>query len=154
MKEALDRASARINQRFRDQPLVEAAIRLVIGEAYASLDEQQLAENHLDRAVALRRTHLGPDHPETLRVEQSLADAYTWLGRGADAVAIHERLLEIAKTRLGPDDPELLNRMNRFATTCRRAGDWPRAMQLWEQVVEKDTAQRGPDGGGRIGQRT
>jgi serine/threonine protein kinase len=148
VKEALDRAAARIDQRFRDQPLVEAAIRLAIGQAYASLEEDQLAEEHLERAVALRRTHLGPDQPETLRVEQSLAAAYSWLGRGADAVAIQERLLEIAKTRLGPDDPELLDWMNRLATACRRAGDWPRAKRLFEQVVEKDATLRGPTAAG------
>jgi hypothetical protein len=32
-KEALDRTPSRIDQRFRDQSLVEAAIRLAIGEA-------------------------------------------------------------------------------------------------------------------------
>jgi tetratricopeptide (TPR) repeat protein len=143
VKEALDRAAARIDQRFQDQPLVEAAVRLAIGEAYASLGEYRRAAEHLERAVALRWTHLGPDHTETLRAEQSLADAYTWVGRGSDAVAICERLLEIDKTRLGPDDPELLDRMNRLATACRRSGNWPRAMRLLEQVIEKDTALRG-----------
>ena len=34
MKEALDRAASMIDERFQDQPLVEAAVRMAIGEAY------------------------------------------------------------------------------------------------------------------------
>ena len=43
VREALDRASARIGQRFQNQPLVEAAIRTAIGESYSSLSEYSLA---------------------------------------------------------------------------------------------------------------
>jgi tetratricopeptide (TPR) repeat protein len=148
VKEALDRAAANVAERFRDQPVVEAAIRAVIGEAYASLDEHRLAAKHLERAVKLRQTHLGPDHPETVRSMEGLADAYTWIDRAPDAVVMYERLLEIAKTRLKPDDPEVLRRMDQLATAYRRAGDWQRAMQLLEQVVKKVEALRGPTAAG------
>ena len=144
MREALDRAAARIGQRFQDQPLVEAAIRMAIGDAYGGLDEHRLQATHLERALELRQAHLGPHHPDTLRSMEELADAYTWIGRCSDAVVMYERLLEIAKTKLGPDDPELLESMNQLATACRRAGDWQRAKLLLEQIVAKDEALRGP----------
>jgi serine/threonine-protein kinase len=144
VKEALDRASAKVAKRFRGQPVVEAAIRAAIGEAYGSLREYRLAAKHLEQAVKLRQTHLGPDHPETVRSMEGLADAFTWIGRAPEAVVIYERLLAIAKARLGPDDAELLDRMNLLATACRRAGDWQRAMRLLEQLIEKDEILRGP----------
>jgi serine/threonine protein kinase len=148
VRESLHRASATVKERFRNQPVVEAAIRTAIGEAYASLDERRLALDHLERALKLRQTYLGPDHPETLRSMANVADVYTWLGRAADAVVIYERLLEIAKSRPTSDAPELLNRMNQLATACRRAGDWPRAMRLLEQVVETEEVLRGPTAAG------
>src|SRR5262249_38098138 len=77
VREALDRAAAKIGDRFRDQPLVDAAIRMAIGEAYMSLNEWQLAESHLERAAALRQTQLGPDHPDTVSSMRDLAAVYT-----------------------------------------------------------------------------
>ena len=41
--QAIDRAAATIGERFRDQPLVEAAIRMVIGQGYQRLAKYQLA---------------------------------------------------------------------------------------------------------------
>jgi serine/threonine protein kinase len=144
VREALDRASAKVAERFGDQPVVEAAIRVAIGEAYASLDESRLTAKHLERAVKLCHAHLGPDHSETLRAMRLLADTYTWIGRAPDAIVLHEQLLENIKTRLGPDDSAVLDQMNTLARAYRRAGDWKRAMQLLEQVIEKDKALRGP----------
>jgi serine/threonine protein kinase len=64
VKEALDRAASRIGERFRDQPLVEAAIRTTIGEAYKNLGKDQLGVPHLERAVALRQGPApGPPRP-------------------------------------------------------------------------------------------
>jgi serine/threonine protein kinase len=144
VREALDRASAKVSERFRDQPLVEAAIRTAIAEAYGSLGEQRLRAKHLERAVELRQAQLGPHHEDTRHSMRLLADAYTWMGRAPDAVVILEQLLDDAKARLGPDDPELLDQMRMLAKAYRRMGEWKKAMRLLEQVIEKDTARRGP----------
>src|SRR5262249_37329234 len=66
VREALDRAAAIIDERFRDQPLVEAEIRLTIGNAYLSVWEPRTALAHFEKAVALRKSYLGPGHRETL----------------------------------------------------------------------------------------
>jgi hypothetical protein len=143
VREALRRASARVGERFRDQPLVEAAIRTAIGEACNSLGEHRLAAQHLELAVKLRKSQLGPHHQEPPHIMQMLAATYTWIGRGADAVVIYEQLLEDARARLGPDDPELLGWMARLADGYRFTGEWKKAMRLLQQVIKKDTARRG-----------
>jgi tetratricopeptide (TPR) repeat protein len=143
MMEALDRASTKVGDRFRDQPVVEAVIRTAIGEAYNSLHQLRPAAKHLERAVELRKAHLGPQHPETLHSLRQLAEAYTWIGRGPDAVVVLKQVLEDATARLGPDDPELLGHMDRLARAYRRMGDWKKAIRLFEQVIEKDAARRG-----------
>jgi serine/threonine protein kinase/tetratricopeptide (TPR) repeat protein len=144
VREALDRAAAKVGERFRDQPLVEAAIRMAIGEAYCSVDERRLESKHLERALELRKVHLGSDHPETLRVMHHLAHAYTAIGRYSEAIALREQLLENAKSRHGPNSPETLQQLAELAVAHRRAGNWQRAMRIMGQVVEQEQSKGGP----------
>jgi tetratricopeptide (TPR) repeat protein len=144
VREALRRASAKVGGRFRDQPLVEAAIRTAIAEACSSVHEFVLAAEHLDRAMALRKAQLGAYHQETPQQMRLLATAYSWSGRGPEAVVICEQLLEDAKARLGPDDPELLDQMGNLARTYSLVGEWKKAIRLLEQLIEKDAVRRGP----------
>jgi tetratricopeptide (TPR) repeat protein len=143
VRKALRRASAKVGERFRNQPLVEAAIRTAIAEACGSVGEHRLAAEHLERAMALRKAQLGAHHQETLQSRRLLARCYTWMDRGPEALVICEQLLEDAKARLGPNDRELLDRMADLADTYNLIGEWKKAMRLLEQVIEKDTARRG-----------
>src|SRR5262249_38880679 len=116
VKETLDRAAARIGERFQGQPLVEAAIRTVIGQSYHRLFADRQAVPHLERAVALREVHLGPDHPDTCASMYVLTTAYCDVGRQADAIALSQRILESRKRTLGPDHAETLASM--YALAC------------------------------------
>jgi non-specific serine/threonine protein kinase/serine/threonine-protein kinase len=146
VREALDRAAARIGDRFRDQPLVEAAIRMTIGEAYNRLYSfgNGLAVPHLKRAFELRRDHLSPDHPDTLASMASLANAYQMVDQHQEAIALIERRLEIGKATLGPDHPETLAFMARLAGAYRYAGRRDLSVPLWEQVLDKRRTICGP----------
>jgi tetratricopeptide (TPR) repeat protein len=146
VREALDRAAAKIGDRFQNQPLVEAAIRMTIGNAYKGLygSGNGLAVPHLERAHELRQAHLGTDHPDTLASMQSLAEAYLVVDRHREAIALLQRRLEIGKARLGPDHPETLGFMASLAIAYRQAGRWDICVPLLEQVVDKCRAICGP----------
>jgi tetratricopeptide (TPR) repeat protein len=146
MRDALDRAAATIGDRFRDQPLVEAAIRMTIGEAYAVLNRSGngLAVPHLERALKLRQDHLGPEHPDTLASMNVLANAYQNENRHQEAIALLERRLEIGKATLGPDHPETLAFMQILARAYQWAGQWDLSVPLWEQVLDKRRTICGP----------
>ena len=58
------------------------------------------------RALGIFERELGPDHPNTLRSRNNLADSYPWAGR-AEAIPLHERTLADRERTLGPDHPEL-----------------------------------------------
>jgi serine/threonine protein kinase len=105
--EALDRAAATVQEQFGNEPLAEAAIRTAIGDAYQSLDEPQRAIPHLERAVALRQTHLGPSDPASLESIERLAEAYSWVARYADAIALQQQVLANWRATLGPDHPSV-----------------------------------------------
>ncbi|MFO0808127.1 MAG: serine/threonine-protein kinase [Gemmataceae bacterium] len=144
VKEALDRAAARIDQRFPGQPLVEAAIRLAIGEAYGSLGWHKLAVAHVERAAALRRESLGTDHPDTQISTHRLAEIYGWVGRSRDAVALLDEMLTQNERRFELDHPATIDCLYHLAEACRQVGTWDRAIPLAEQVLEKRRAVFGP----------
>jgi serine/threonine protein kinase/tetratricopeptide (TPR) repeat protein len=144
VKEALDRAAAKIGDRFRDQPLAEAAVRTAIGQAYRSLTEQAPAVPQLERALVLRQTHLGTGHPDTLASMDTLASAYQWVARYGEAITLSHQLLDDARTRLGQDHPETLARAERVAECYRAAREWDTSIRLHEQVLEKQRAVFGP----------
>jgi serine/threonine protein kinase len=145
VKEALDRAAARIGPRFQDQPLVEAAIRLTIGRAYRSLGEERLALPHLERAADLRKAHLGPDHPDTLSSQFLLAMAYQFVDRLPVAIALLEQILEKRQALFGPEHEMTLLTLNSLGEACRKAGRLDRARELIEQALARKKAALGPD---------
>jgi tetratricopeptide (TPR) repeat protein len=151
VKEALDRAAGKIGQRFKDQPLVEATIRVTIAEAYRSVGEPQLAVPHLERAIGLRQAHLGPDDPNTIDGRLHLADAYKQVNRIPDAITLYKQILENTEARLGPDHPETLARMCDLAWAYDWDGQWGRSVPLFKHVLEKRQAILGPTHTGTLG---
>jgi serine/threonine protein kinase/tetratricopeptide (TPR) repeat protein len=144
MREALNRAGARIGQRFQDQPLVEAAIRMSIGDAYRNLHLFPPAVPHLERAVALRQTHLGPDHPDTLRSMDSLANACQWSGRHQRSIALRQRILENSTAKFGPDAANTLGFVRLLAEAYEFGGQSDMSERLLKQLLEKQSTILGP----------
>jgi tetratricopeptide (TPR) repeat protein len=145
VREALDRAAGRIGERFKDQPLVEAAIRLSIGEAYWALQDGARALPHLQRALDLRRAALGADHPDTLIAMNDLGMAYLDAGKTERGLPMLEEALNLMKPRLGMTDTNTLIAMNNLALAYRDAGKFREALRLFEQTVEAMKVTLGPE---------
>jgi tetratricopeptide (TPR) repeat protein len=143
VRDALDQASARIDQRFHDQPLVEAAIRTTLGVTYHRLRDVRTAIRHLKRAVDLRQAHLGSDHPDTGDSIAHLAHAYQWATRFPEAIALRRGVLERVKAQFGADHPDTLGCMVALAETLECAGQLDESALLLEHVVEKQRARSG-----------
>ena len=139
VKEAVHRAAASIGNRFQDQPLVEADLRHTIGRALRSLGENRLAAAQLERAVELRRVHLGPDHPDTLDCLFTLAMAYQ-SDRRHDAINLLEHVLQYRTAAFGPDHESTLTALNSLGEVCRQAGLLDKAAGLIEQALERRRA--------------
>ncbi|MCA9248622.1 MAG: tetratricopeptide repeat protein, partial [Planctomycetales bacterium] len=108
LRTVLDRAAEKIDGRFEDEPLVEAAIRSTIGWTYLNLGMHKEAEHHLLRAHELREAKLGPNHASTLALACDLAWLYWYQGRYDEALAISQETLERCRDALGPDHPVTL----------------------------------------------
>jgi tetratricopeptide (TPR) repeat protein len=143
VREALDRAAARIGERFRDQPLVEAAIRTTIGNAYKGLGVIPPAVIQLETALTLRRDNLGPDHPATLDTMAYLARAYNNDGRFLGVVALDEKVFKTRRANLGLYHDQTLRAMGNLSADYQRAGLWDQALSMAQQLLERHTVQFG-----------
>ncbi|MFO0811267.1 MAG: serine/threonine-protein kinase [Gemmataceae bacterium] len=145
VKEALRRADARIGERFRDQPLVEAAVRWTIGEAYRGVRGEELSRRrNLLRAVDLYLVHLGPDHTDTLACQHNLAQSLQF-GRLPEAIALMEHVLERQRATIGPAHLRTLVTWNSLGEAYRKAGRLDRAEATIREALRRKQAILGPD---------
>ena len=145
VREALDRAAARIGERFQDQPLVEAAIRQAIAEAYWGVGEFERSLPHFERVLALREAHLGADHLDTIDALRGVAEAHRRAGRTAHALPMLERALAAERARPTPNEDALLATMNGLAGAYSATGRSRDALALWEEVARRRRVLSGPD---------
>jgi non-specific serine/threonine protein kinase/serine/threonine-protein kinase len=136
MRTVLDRAGERIRDRFRDQPLIEAAIRHTIGLAYDGLGMRANARDQLEKSVRLFRQSLGPDEPDILEALEDLAmlDLYQQQGDRPEAI-----LVECLQTRRrvnGEKDRSTLLTMTHLAAAYFYQGKLSEAEELIERVLD------------------
>ena len=112
IRTALDRAAARIEGKFPNQPLVEASIRQTIGRTYTDLGVYAEAERQFQRAVDLKRQALGPDHADTLDAQAELGTALYRDFKYAQAEPFMTKTVESLRRLLGENDRKTLNSIN------------------------------------------
>jgi serine/threonine protein kinase len=137
MRTVLDRAARQVETSFPDQPEVEAAVRLAIGDSYRSLSLYEQAEPHLRRALELRREHLGPDDPETLQAIDSLVVMLSyWNRKLAEAEILGRDNLEARRQVLGSEHPDTLTSLQTRAYLCQIQGKHVKADRLYRECLE------------------
>jgi serine/threonine protein kinase len=134
-----------IETTFPNQPLIEAELRLTLGESFWYLGDAETAAEQCRIARRLYTEHLGRDHPETLRCMNALANCYLDLGRYAEALELKEETLALCKARLGPDHLNTLLAMNNLAVAYGDLGRDADALKLHEEALARCTARLGPD---------
>jgi serine/threonine protein kinase len=145
IRAALDTAEARIEDSFADKPNVEASIRNTLGQSYLYLGEPARAIRQLERARALSRQFLGPDHTDTLDAINNLCFAFRDAGRFEDALPLLEDARKRCAANLGPDHSLTLTVMNNLAGAYREVGRLDAALLLNEETLKRRKATLGPD---------
>jgi tetratricopeptide (TPR) repeat protein/tRNA A-37 threonylcarbamoyl transferase component Bud32 len=145
VRQAVDAAEPKIAGSFRDQPIVEADVRTTLGDTYLLLVDCPLAIRQYARAAELRRSKLGPDHPDTLQSRDGLAKAYFEAGRIIDAIKLHEATLAQRESKLGPDHPDVLSSRDGLAKAYVEAGRTIDAIKLHKATLAQRESRLGPD---------
>jgi serine/threonine protein kinase len=119
VREVLDAASERIEGKFPGEPLVEASIRLTLGETYIHLSEYDAAEQHLARALQLRRAG-NASAIEIADAQLLFGMVLIDLGRFDEAEKELADCVETCRREVGVTDPRTLDGMNNLAAVYYR----------------------------------
>jgi tetratricopeptide (TPR) repeat protein len=145
LRRAIDAALPFIAKGFAEQPLIEARLRMTLARSYLLLGEVKIAAEQYQAAGTIYSQHRGPDHPDTLRSTQGVADCYYVLAQYPEAVKLYEETLALQKRRLGPDHADTLRSMDGLARTYFYLARHAEALKLYGEALALCKAKLGPD---------
>ena len=116
-----------IESEFEDDPVVEAALRQTAGDAYVDIGMYDEGMKHIQRAIVLRRTHLGPGHRETLASMQSKASLLEAMGRYDESATLHRSVWEGRQQALGRNHSLTLGSLSDFGHVLMFLGEYEEA---------------------------
>ncbi len=143
VRTALDRAAARIEGKFANQPVVEASIRQTMGRTYRDLGLLPEAQRELERALELRRRVLGEDRKETVEAMDNLAQVYDSEAKYPQAEAMFSKALEILRRVAGSQDPEILSIVDDLGVLYMHQNKYAQAEPLLREALEARRRLRG-----------
>ena len=135
VREVLDRAAERIEQRFSDRPQIEAEIRMQIGESYLGVSEFESAREQFLRACELTTQSYGKDDDRTLKALHSLAAAEDEVGNVNRAIEMFEDLLAVYTEKVGETAGETLAIKADLCSTLTSVGRFEEAESLIRDVL-------------------
>jgi serine/threonine protein kinase/tetratricopeptide (TPR) repeat protein len=145
LRDAINASLPVLGTSFAAQPLVEARLRLTLGNTFHYLGEPAQAATQYEQARSLYTRHLGPNDSDTLDSMNNLANCYCDLHRHAEALKLREETLAARKRVLGPDHPSTLMSMSNLANSYAALHRHAEAIKLREETLAARQRVLGPD---------
>lgn len=143
LQNAIEAALPTLSQGFPDQPLIEARLRMTLGQSFLFLGNARTAAQQEEAARALYTQYRGRDDADTLLSMRQLALCYLALGRHAEAIQLREEILALRRAKSGPDHPDTLSAMSEVANTYGDAGRFTEELKLQKETLEAFQAKVG-----------
>jgi tetratricopeptide (TPR) repeat protein/transcriptional regulator with XRE-family HTH domain len=99
----------------------------------------------ISKALAMRKSLLGPDHPEVADELANLAVLYDRLGQYDRAGSLYQRALAICERSLEPDHPQLAVSLTNLAHWYMEQASWADAEELCRRALSIQEKKMGPD---------
>ena len=145
LRDVLDRAAKDVGARFHAQPLLEAAVRRVIGRAYRNLAQCDAARAQSRIAWELLRDALGPDDPRAVAAEADYAFTLESCYLLHDAARMQQGLYQRLQRTRGPRDPATLMSLHRLGNIAAELGRYDEAERCFRRTLADRRAVLGPD---------
>jgi tetratricopeptide (TPR) repeat protein len=155
ISQLLETFGENIDERFADQPEVEAEVRLKLARNYSFLTMVKggpearkyaaLAEEHLNEALRLQRELYGEDDPRTL---STIEETASHLEEGFDLVraeAMRREALDIREASADPDIGGIMGARRNLAEVLVDNGKLEEAETLNEEALSHFRAELGDD---------
>jgi tetratricopeptide (TPR) repeat protein len=137
VKTLIEPAAASVGDRFKDQPLIEAAVRHTLVMTLHELGRSDLALPHAERALALRRQALGENHLNTSESLINYTETLNDLGRAREALPILEGAMDRYPAVFGKDEPATIVLRQQYADTLTKLGRVREAEPILKQALEQ-----------------
>ena len=145
VRDAVDAAARTIDWKFVGQPLVELSLRETLGRTYLTLGEYHSASIQFERAIALARQEVGPEHARTLSLLAGQTDLFRLQGRWIEAELAARELLAIQTRVSGAESDEAAVLMHQVAALLVEQGRAAEAEPLMHSVVAIHARGRGAE---------
>jgi serine/threonine protein kinase len=145
LRRAIEAAVLFVDQGFDKQPLIKARLRMALGTSFYFLGDGKAAADQYGKARTIYTSQLGPDHRDTLRSIDNLANAYASQGRQSEALKLREEAVAREKAVFGPDHPETLGAMNNLGASYSSLGRHADALKILEQALALSKTKLGPN---------
>ena len=136
LRTVLDMASAKIEGRFSEQPLVEAAIRKTIADAYLALGEFSKAEEHLRKRTSILEQELGVTDEETLAGLYDLSVALDRQDKFSEVEQVNRRAIDVFERQFPLEHLGRLNHLNGLANSLWNRGLVQEATDIYADIAE------------------
>jgi tetratricopeptide (TPR) repeat protein len=130
---------------LKDQPLVEAAARQVIGDTYKTLGRLDDADPNLRRSLELYEKDLGRDSVEIADAMSSLAWLRWAQGKQDEAEPLLHEAYGIKRRLLKEDDPALAKSLRNLAVLHAEMGKNAEAEPMYRQALAVFRHSPGPE---------
>jgi TPR repeat protein/CHAT domain-containing protein len=129
---------------FGEDNLYVLRTKITLAENENLSGKPQAAEERLTALRPVVERVLGPEHPETLRLDHELAVALCRQQK-PEADGLLRDVLHRREHILGPEHPDTLTSRNNLAGVYYNLGDYAKAKKLYAQVLEARARTLGPE---------
>jgi len=119
--------------KFKDKPLIEARMNLILGKTYMRLGEYEKAEKQTRNACEIYRQHLGQKHPDTLGAMRQIAWICHKQGRPREMEQIYTRILQLGQNKLSMKAQ--VNIKNMLGAAYLGLGEYKKAELLYDEIL-------------------
>jgi eukaryotic-like serine/threonine-protein kinase len=144
-REVLDRSVKSIGTDAGGDPEVRATLLYSLATIYKNLGLYGASSQVLEQALELRRSTLGPEHPETLRAASDTATLLRLRSRFEEAEPIGRATLEARRRVLGNRHPDTLESVAELCMILQVSQHGPEAEPLCIEAYEGRREVLGPD---------
>jgi len=141
----LEKAGGDLVENPAIEPRIKGELLNALGETFLGLSLLPQAVVMFEKAHALLRGVLGPEHDRTLVILDNLGEAHLSAGRSAEAIAILEPTVKARESTMGFDHQVTLACRNNLAEAYLAAGRFAEAVKLHGQTSRSLEAKLGAD---------
>jgi serine/threonine protein kinase/Tfp pilus assembly protein PilF len=141
----VDRAAAKVGQKFAGKAGVESSIRATLGNTYRGLGLFDEADRQMRNAYNLSRRNHGAEAPETLQILADLQAIEADEGKFAEAARHAETVFEARRHIFGADDPRTIVALQSLAVCYLYLGQYARAEPLLINALQIQSRSPGYD---------